>query len=95
MGRQKPNGIALTPDQGTLAVSDDGGRYTWVWRIEPDGSLSHRQPYITLRTPAPDLPSKGDGMTTDAVGRFYVDLGRRYSDVRPDRTNGRRDRGTE
>ncbi len=71
-GPQKPNGIALTPDQGTLAVSDHGGRYTWVWRIEPDGSLAHRQPYITLRTPAPDLPSKGDGMTTDAVGRYYV-----------------------
>lgn len=71
-GPQRPNGIALTPDQGTLAVSDHGGRHTWVWRIEPDGSLSHRQPYMTLRTPAPGLPSKGDGMTTDAVGRYYV-----------------------
>ena len=71
-GPQRPNGIALTPDQGTLAVSDYGGRYTWVWRLEQDASLSHRQPYITLRTPTPDLPSKGDGMTTDAVGRYYV-----------------------
>jgi enterochelin esterase family protein len=71
-GPQRPNGIALTPDQGTLAVSDHGGRYTWVWRIEPDGSLAFRQPYITLRTPTPDLPSKGDGMTTDSVGRYYV-----------------------
>jgi gluconolactonase len=71
-GAQRPNGIALTPHQGTLAVSDYGGRYTWVWRLEKDGSLSLRQPYITLRTPTPDLPSKGDGMTTDAVGRYYV-----------------------
>ncbi|MFK8115032.1 MAG: SMP-30/gluconolactonase/LRE family protein [Rubripirellula sp.] len=71
-GAQRPNGIALTPDQGTLAVSDHGGRYTWVWRIESDGKLSHRQPYITLRTPTPDAASKGDGMTTDAVGRYYV-----------------------
>ncbi len=71
-GPQKPNGIALTPDQGTLAVSDYGGRHTWVWRINADGSLSYRQPYMTLRTPKPDLPSKGDGMTTDSVGRFYV-----------------------
>ena len=71
-GPQRPNGIALTPDQGTLAVSDYGGRYTWVWRLEKDASLSCRQSYITLRTPTPDLPSKGDGMTTDAVGRYYV-----------------------
>lgn len=71
-GPQRPNGIALTPDQGTLAVSDHGGRHTWVWRIEPNGTLSHRQPYITLRTPTPDASSKGDGMTTDAVGRYYV-----------------------
>ena len=71
-GAQRPNGIALTPDQGTLAVSDYGGRHTWVWRLGKDGSLDLRQPYITLRTPAPALPSKGDGMTTDAAGRYYV-----------------------
>lgn len=71
-GAQRPNGIALTPDQGTLAVSDYGGRHTWVWRLGKDGSLDLRQPYITLRTPAPALPSKGDGMTTDSVGRYYV-----------------------
>ena len=71
-GAQRPNGIALTPDQGTLAVSDYGGRHTWVWRLGKDGSLDLRQPYITLRTPDPALPSKGDGMTTDAAGRYYV-----------------------
>lgn len=71
-GPQRPNGIALTPDQGTLAVSDYGGRHTWVWRIGKDGGLDLRQSYITLRTPSPDLPSKGDGMTTDGVGRYYV-----------------------
>lgn len=71
-GPQRPNGIALSPDQGTLAVSDHGGRYTWVWRIEPNGKLTQRQPYMTLRLPGPDLPSKGDGMTTDQSGRYYV-----------------------
>ena len=71
-GPQRPNGIALTPDQGTLAVSDHGGRYTWVWRLDKDNRLSLRQPYITLRTPNADSPSKGDGMTTDSVGRYYV-----------------------
>ena len=71
-GLLRPNGIALTPEHGTLSVSDSGGRYTWVYRIEPDGKLSYRESYLTMRTPTPDLPSKGDGMTIDAVGRFYV-----------------------
>lgn len=76
-GPLRPNGIAITPDRGTLAVSDHGGRYTWVWRIEPDGKLSYRQPYMTLKTPSPADDShaensKGDGMTTDAAGRYYI-----------------------
>ena len=71
-GPQRPNGIAISPGQGLLAVSDHGGRHTWVWRINQDGGLEYRQPYITLRTPKPDAASRGDGMTIDAVGRFYV-----------------------
>lgn len=71
-GVNRPNGIALTPDEGTLLVSDHGGRYGWVWRIEPNGDLSHQQPYMTLRTIKAEAPAKGDGSTTDAAGRFYI-----------------------
>jgi enterochelin esterase family protein len=71
-GIGKPNGIALTPDQGTLAVSDYGGKHGWVFRIELGGSLSFKQPYMTLRTPSPTAASRGDGMTTDASGRYYI-----------------------
>ena len=69
----KPNGITLSPDQGTLAVSDYGGKYVWAFRIEKDGSLAYPQNYMTMRTPAsdPDV-AKGDGMATDADGRYYV-----------------------
>ena len=72
LGPLRPNGIALTPDQGTLAVSDHGGKHAWVWRIEPNGKLTSLQPYITLRTPAAGAASRGDGMTTDSRGRYYV-----------------------
>jgi len=72
IGVGKPNGIALSPDQGTLAVSDYGGEHVWAWRLEPDGRLAHKAPYMTLRTPRPDTPSRGDGMTTDAANRYYV-----------------------
>ena len=69
----KPNGITLSPDQGTLAVSDHGGEYTWTWRIKKDGSHDAAEKYMTLRCPT-DTPevSRGDGAATDAHGRYYV-----------------------
>lgn len=73
VGINAPNGITLSPDQGTLAVSDYAGTNVWVLRIESDGSLSAKEPYMTLRAPV-DKPgvANGDGMTTDAAGRYYV-----------------------
>lgn len=97
-GPTKPNGIALSLDQETLAVSDYGGEFVWTWRTAKDGLLQFSAPYMTLRLPttpsiagpivgqipgkaadakvvptAGVLPtSKGDGMATDAAGRFYV-----------------------
>jgi enterochelin esterase family protein len=85
VGITGPNGITLSPDQTTLAVSDYKGQHVWVFRVEPDGSLSAKAPYMTLRTeldnsdprPAQHDPvfktaSGGDGMTCDLQGRYYV-----------------------
>ena len=57
----------------------------WVFRIGTDGALDAKEPYMTLRRPidpagdfkfAEPPPFKktasGDGMTTDAAGRYYV-----------------------
>jgi enterochelin esterase family protein len=73
VGIKAPNGITLSPDQGTLAVSDYAGTNAWVFRVEADGSLSAKAPYMTLRAPVNkrDVAS-GDGMTTDSMGRYYV-----------------------
>jgi len=84
-GISKPNGIAVTADGGTLAVSDYGGRYTWMFRIRSDGTLDAKMPVMPMRLPinqqgefrmgaAPPYleASKGDGMAVDAAGRFYV-----------------------
>ena len=69
----KPNGITLSPDQGTLAVSDHGGKFVWAFRIEKDGSLSHPGNYMEMRTPVADPEiARGDGMATDIHGRYYV-----------------------
>jgi enterochelin esterase family protein len=71
-GINKPNGITLSPDQGTLAVSEYAGTNVWVFRVERDGGLSAGERYMTLRTPSGRPDSGGDGMTTDAQGRYYV-----------------------
>lgn len=84
-GISKPNGIAVTADGGTLAVSDYGGGYTWMFRIRSDGTLDAKMPVMPMRLPinqqgefrmgaAPPYleASKGDGMAVDAAGRFYV-----------------------
>src|SRR5437867_9212304 len=71
-GINKPNGITLSPDQGTLAVSEYGGTNVWVFRVEKDGRLTAGERYLTLRAPTGKPDSGGDGMTTDAQGRYYV-----------------------
>ena len=72
VGIAKPNGIALSPNQDSLGISDYGGSNVYVFRIETDGSLTAKSPYMTLRLPFGKAESLGDGMTTDAVGRWYV-----------------------
>ncbi len=85
VGIAAPNGITLSPDQGTLAVSEHQGEFVWTFRVEPDGSLTAKTPYMTLRRPIdpagefkfhepPPLKkaSSGDGMTSDLLGRYYV-----------------------
>jgi len=80
-----PNGIAFSPDGGTLAVSDVRGMHTWAFRVESDGSLTGGAPYMPMRTqvdteaksadgrtPVYKTASGGDGMTTDTQGRYFV-----------------------
>jgi enterochelin esterase family protein len=84
-GPANPNGIALSPDGGTLAVSEHRGGTVWAYRINPDGALDAKAPYMQMRRPVdpagqfrhhepPPLlaAANGDGMTTDAQGRYYV-----------------------
>ena len=71
-GLNKPNGITLSPDQGTLAVSEYGGTNVWVYRVGPEGDLTAGERYMTLRVPVGKPDSGGDGMTVDAQGRYYV-----------------------
>jgi len=84
-GIEGPNGIALSPEGGTLAVSDYRGEFVWAFQVQANGTLEGKSPYMSLRLPIdpkgefkfneppPYLgASKGDGMATDWRGRYYV-----------------------
>lgn len=84
-GITKPNGIALSNDDGTLAVSDYGGAHTWTFRVNKGGVLDAKMPTMPMRLPIDPRgefkfnepppyvqTSEGDGMAVDAAGRFYV-----------------------
>ena len=66
------NGIALSPDQGTLVVADMKGFNLWAYRVEPDGGLKFKQPYYAARCPSGKIDSGADGIKIDAAGRLYV-----------------------
>ncbi len=50
-GITKPNGIALSNDGGTLAVSDYGGTHTWTFRVNAGGVLDAKMPTMPMRLP--------------------------------------------
>ena len=73
VGITAPNGIAMTPDQTRLLVSDYGGLHVYSFAIRADGSLTDKKAAMTLKAPEkkPNVAG-GDGMTVDTAGRAYV-----------------------
>jgi sugar lactone lactonase YvrE len=64
-----PNGMALTPDDGTLIVADSYGKRLTAFAVEPDGSLSERRVWADLGDGVPD------GICLDAEGAvWYADV---------------------
>lgn len=59
----KPNGIIGTPDGKKLYVADIGDRKTYVYDINPDGTLSNRKLFAEMGS---------DGMTIDHKGNIYL-----------------------
>jgi len=69
----KPNGLILSPDQGTLFVTDSTEPVLWAFRVQADGSLTHKDRYCQpLRMVEGKAGTGADGMTVDKAGRIYV-----------------------
>jgi len=72
---QKPNGITISPDQGTLYIVDSsptpgGNRKIWAFDLSPDGVPSNRRLVYDF------APGRGgDGMRTDVRGNLWIAAG--------------------
>jgi gluconolactonase len=60
---KQPNGIIGTPDGKVLYVADIGAGRTFVYDIQPDGTLANKRLFCKLGS---------DGMTIDDQGNVYL-----------------------
>ena len=59
----KPNGIILSPSQGTLYVADPGAETIWSYLVKGPGKLGPKYKFADVGS---------DGMTVDSNGNIYV-----------------------
>lgn len=66
----RPNGIALSPDETTLYVSDSATQTLWAYTIASDGSASGKRLVIDLTDK--DKPGSVDGVRVDRRGLVFM-----------------------
>jgi gluconolactonase len=66
------NGIALTPDQTQLYITESASHWIWVYTIRPDGALINKQHYGWLQVPDNAENAWPDGLKCDVDGRVYT-----------------------
>lgn len=71
-GLKFANGLCLSPDQTQLYVTESATHWVWVYQIQPDGSLKHKQKYGWLHVRDTDENAWSDGLKCDRDGRIYV-----------------------
>ena len=71
-GLKFPNGIALSPDQTQLYVTESATHWVWIYSVKPDGTLTYKQRYGWLHAPDTEDNAWPDGLKCDTAGRVYV-----------------------
>lgn len=71
-GIRFPNGLALSPDQTQLYVTESASHWVWVYKIKADGTLSYKQRYGWLHVADTDENAWSDGIKCDSAGRVFV-----------------------
>lgn len=71
-GLKFANGLCLSPDQTQLYVTESATHWVWVYQVQPDGTLAHKQKYGWLHVRDVDENAWSDGLKCDRDGRIYV-----------------------
>ena len=66
------NGLAFTPDQTQLYVTESASHWVWIYKIMADGTLAYKQHYGWLHVPDTEENAWSDGIKCDTAGRVYV-----------------------
>jgi len=69
-----PKGLALSPDQSMLVVTDSVSRYSWSFQIAADGTLRNGEPFFRLEMPETAMlawASGTRGAADDVSGMVY------------------------
>ena len=66
-----PSGLALSPDQAMLIVTDEQSRFSWSFQIAGDGSLINGELFYRLVMPESGWKSGVQGAVEDADGQVY------------------------
>jgi gluconolactonase len=66
-----PNGLVLTKDGKTLIVNDTSSPTLWAYDVGPDGKVSNKRAFATLRDIEAGKLSGADGMAVDRDDRVY------------------------
>jgi gluconolactonase len=66
----RPNGLALSPDERTLYIADTNRRHVRAFDVAANGALSRDRVFAEMRD-----GGRPDGMKVDVEGRLYVCAG--------------------
>lgn len=68
-GLHVPNGLAVSPDNRTLYLSDSWAsvRQVWAFDLDAEGNISNRRPFFDTAS----MPGRPDGACMDADGGYW------------------------
>lgn len=66
------NGLCLSPDQTQLYVTESTSHWVWVFQIQADGKLAHKQRFGWLHVRDTEENAWPDGLKCDRDGRVFI-----------------------
>lgn len=71
-GLKFANGLTFSPDQTQLYITESASHWVWIYQIQADGKLAHKQKFGWLHVRDNDENAWSDGLKCDKDGRVYV-----------------------